>query len=166
MQRALYTFSLVGLVGLIAIGCSARYAQPTFYKGYYYMAGDESCVSMREMWPGRIMCLDKNHMETGWRDAMTDQQLMMYQAQVQQRNQEILQTLQLLSQLQQAGESMREAGMRMLEQSRQFQTPYVAPLAPPQNSRTHCVMVGNQLICQSEDSRTNCIRTGYNIICR
>lgn len=43
------------------------------------MAGDSSCQSIRQYTEDKIMCIDGNGEETGWRQAMTDQQLQMWQ---------------------------------------------------------------------------------------
>ncbi|MDP3279483.1 MAG: hypothetical protein Q8M57_00245 [Nitrosomonas sp.] len=59
-------------------GCVSS-AAPNFYNGRYYMAGDESCVQIRALSDTRVMCADTNGKETGYREAMTDQQLQMYQ---------------------------------------------------------------------------------------
>jgi len=49
------------------------------------MAGDESCTRIRSLSYNRIMCINKKGEETGYRNAMTDQQLLMYQQRQQQQ---------------------------------------------------------------------------------
>ena len=59
------------------VGCAS--AKPNFYNGRYYMTGDSDCVKGRAISESRIMCANSKGQETGYRDAMTDQQLQMYQ---------------------------------------------------------------------------------------
>ena len=65
----------------ITYGCAT--ARPNFYNGKYYMAGDDNCRYMRQIATDRIMCSNANHVDIGYRDAMTDQQLQMYMNQQQ-----------------------------------------------------------------------------------
>ena len=62
---------------VILAGCAS--AMPNFHNGKYYMAGDSSCQQARQYTEDKIMCIDGNGKETGWREAMTDQQLQMWQ---------------------------------------------------------------------------------------
>jgi hypothetical protein len=80
---------IVLLMGLIVILTGCRYAQPNFYNGRYYMAGDKNCARMKKLSDTRIMCENTDGKETGYRDAMTDQQLQMWRhnQQIQQQNQ-------------------------------------------------------------------------------
>ena len=68
-------FALICLVTLLG-GCAS--AMPNFFNGRYYMAGDSSCVRGRALSETRMMCINSDGQETGYRDAMTDQQLQMY----------------------------------------------------------------------------------------
>ena len=68
------------LMGLLAIGLSGcMSATPNYINGNYYLAGDSSCKAGRQISKTRIMCVNKKGQDTGYRDAMTDQQLYMYQ---------------------------------------------------------------------------------------
>jgi hypothetical protein len=51
--------------------------------GHYFVAGDKNCVQYRMLSSDSIMCLDKHGKETGYRNAMTDQELQMYMQQQQ-----------------------------------------------------------------------------------
>ncbi|MDT8451554.1 MAG: hypothetical protein RQ936_02270 [Gammaproteobacteria bacterium] len=77
--------SLLFLVIILA-GCAS--AMPNFYNGKYYMAGDSNCVRARQYTEDKIMCINSNGDETGWRAAMTDQQLQMYQHNQQRQQQQ------------------------------------------------------------------------------
>lgn len=68
---------LLGLLSLV--GCQT-YAQPTFYNGRYYMAGDQYCTKMRQYRRDVVMCMNSQGRSTEPRSAMTSQQLYMYQA--------------------------------------------------------------------------------------
>lgn len=74
---ALKAVIIVLIIGTLS-GCF-RTAMPNFYNGRYYMAGDDNCVRSRMLSNTRIMCVNSDGKETGYRDAMTDQQLQMYQ---------------------------------------------------------------------------------------
>lgn len=69
---------LVVFLGLS--GCSAR---PQAINGKYYMGGDDSCRGYRIIGDSRIMCIDSNGKETGYRDAMSQQDMNMYTMQKQ-----------------------------------------------------------------------------------
>jgi len=66
--------SLVCLL-LALVGCSAS---PQFLRGHYYMTGDSNCRSSSERTDTSINCYNSDDENTGYRDAMTDQQLQMY----------------------------------------------------------------------------------------
>ncbi len=66
------------LIALV-LALSACAAKPNFYNGNYYMSGDSNCRYMRQIGSTRVMCMDAESNDTGYRDAMTDQQLQMYQ---------------------------------------------------------------------------------------
>ena len=78
------TFILV-LIAIFIGGCAIN--APNFINGRYYMVGDSSCSRGRIIYEGRIMCMDADGNETGYRDAMTDQQLQMYSYELQQLTQ-------------------------------------------------------------------------------
>ena len=67
---------VVILMAFVLQGCAT--AQPFFYNGGYYMAGDSSCKRVRALSSNRVMCMDGDGNDTGYRNAMTDQQLQMY----------------------------------------------------------------------------------------
>ena len=64
-------------ISTLVAGCAGS-AQPYFYEGRYYMAGDSNCTRWNWLSSTRIMCSDSDGNQTGYRDAMTNQQLEMY----------------------------------------------------------------------------------------
>lgn len=64
--------------GVLLISGCATTAMPNYFNGNYYMGGDSNCTQVRALSPTRVMCIDKNGTETGYRDAMTPDQMQMY----------------------------------------------------------------------------------------
>ena len=71
----LTTLSLIPI--LILSGCAS--AIPNAINGKYYMAGDSNCKRYRVISDDRIMCIDSDGRDTGYRNAMNNQELQMYQ---------------------------------------------------------------------------------------
>lgn len=151
-------------IALTLSGCATT-AAPNFYNGRYYLAGDKNCRTMQAISQSRIHCRDKNGNLTGYRDAMTDQQLQMWQSQA--ANQ--------AEQLRQLNESSRQ----FMQQAQQYGRP-PAQLGAPQTSSSGVTYtqvgqsligsngvtyrrVGNSLI---GSDGTTCQIVGQNIICR
>lgn len=127
----------------VIAGCASDPA-PNFFNGNYYMAGDSSCVRITALSPSRIMCHDSNGVAKGYRDAMTSQQIQMYQYQ-QYNNQ--LQMQQMNQSMQQTNQAIQQQNMQMYQQYQPYTPPAVTPIAPPG---------GNQVRCISTDIYTNC----------
>lgn len=62
---------------MLLTGCATA-PVPNFFNGQYYMAGDASCKAVRALSETRVMCIDKDGNETGYRDAMTVEQIAMW----------------------------------------------------------------------------------------
>lgn len=58
-------------------GCAAS-ATPKLVNGKYYMGGDSNCYRYRIVTDNLIMCINRDGRDTGYREAMTEQQLQMY----------------------------------------------------------------------------------------
>jgi hypothetical protein len=58
-------------------GCAV--ASPQNIDGKYYMGGDSNCARYTVVSDSRIMCMNKAGVGMGFRNAMTDQELEMYQ---------------------------------------------------------------------------------------
>ncbi|AQT45704.1 hypothetical protein BBC0244_020400 [Bartonella apihabitans] len=58
-------------------------AEPIFYNGAYYMVGDSACRNGRGINSTTIICYNEQGKSTGYRQAMTQQQLSMYMHQQQ-----------------------------------------------------------------------------------
>ena len=74
------------LLSTLITGCSAS---PQFLRGHYYMTGDSNCRYSRALTDTSIECYNSDDELTGYRDAMTNQQLEMYRhkEQMEQRKQ-------------------------------------------------------------------------------
>ncbi len=80
----------IGLA-LFLSGCG-RTAQPNFHNGRYYMAGDDNCVRSNMRNAYTINCYNSSGQYTGYRHAMNNQQISMYQHNQQMRAYQSAQT--------------------------------------------------------------------------
>lgn len=154
MNRILAVVAL----SLMLVGC-ARQAMPNYYQGAYYMAGDDNCRSMRLVEPGTIMCMDADGNNTGYRQAMTQGDMQVYQ--MQQMNQQ-MQMAQLNQQLQQTGQSFQNAGQQMLQQSQSYSAPQPQTYSFGSGTTSYS-QVGSSLVGSNGSS---CQYVGSTIICR
>lgn len=167
-------YALVAFFALIISGCAST-AMPNFYNGNYYMAGDSNCVRMRPLSSTRIMCINKKGADTGYRDAMTSQQMQMYQVKTVQQQ---MYMQELNQSMQQAGQAFQNAGERITQQSQQYTPPQVQPISPygspgittyrrtgnswMGSDGSSCQVVGQSILC-SDGKR--CQLVGQNLIC-
>lgn len=142
---------------LLLVGC-ARQAQPNFYEGDYYMAGDDNCRLMRVVAPQTIMCMDENGDGTEYRHALTAYDMQQYQTQ--QITQQI-QMAQLNQQLQQTGQSFQNAGQQILNQSQSYTAPQVQSYSSGSNTVLYN-QVGSSLV---GTNGTSCQFVGSSYIC-
>jgi hypothetical protein len=137
--------ALVGVLGLAA--CASHHAAPALSNGRYFLMGDEHCIRAYHQSPTRIACLDKKGNQTGYRDAMTDQDMAMYmrmqamaQVQYDQSAAALVETNRQLSQTtQRIIESNAQQAGRMQPETYNWQqpkNPYVAP-NPEWTERTY-----------------------------
>lgn len=133
-------------LGLLVVtaGCASQAATPNFVNGRYFMGGDDSCKHYRMLSSDRIMCVDSAGRDTGYRDAMTDQQLMMWQ---QNRAYEQMQMQQLNQQMQQASQSFQQQQYQNLQQSQQWSAPAV-PSYQQNNNTVRCISAGIYTNCR------------------
>lgn len=75
---------IIVVAGILFISGCATTAMPNYFNGNYYMAGDDTCRQVRPLSATRVMCMDASGRETGYRDAMTVEQMQMYQMSQQQ----------------------------------------------------------------------------------
>ncbi len=159
---------------LLASGC-ATVATPSLLGQHYYMMGDSKCLQGRFLSDTRMMCLDKNGKDTGYRDGMTYEQLQRYQAQA--LNQQI-QMQQFTQQLQQTAQAFQNSSQQMLQQSQQFAVPQVQPISPQGayvattyrragntvfgSDGSSCQVVGQSIICSGG---RKCQLVGQSLIC-
>ena len=116
-------YMLIIFFGFIVSGCATSPA-PNLFNGNYYMVGDSNCVQGRSVTSTRIMCIDKNGKETGYRDAMTREQIQMYQYQAAQRQ---MQMEQLNQSMQRLGQSAQNSTQLMLQQSQSYSNQQYQP---------------------------------------
>ncbi len=83
-MRKLIYFGGVCFIALGLSGCGG--AKPNFYNGRYYMGGDSKCRKVTVRTSSSINCYNSKGGFTGYRNAMTNQQLSMYQHNQQQSN--------------------------------------------------------------------------------
>lgn len=136
----------IGLASALALAGCATTAAPNFFNGGYYMAGDAACVRYREVFPSRVMCMDKHGADTGYRDALTGEQLQMYQMQMAYQQAQIQQMTQ---QLQQTSQVLQNSTQQLLQQSQQISVPQPAQITPPGGYQTRCLVNGNYVSCRS-----------------
>ena len=109
------------LLGLMFLSACASEPAPNFYNGRYYMAGDDTCVMLSALSDTRIMCYDKDGQEMGYRDAMTDQQLTMWNHQQAMAAQQFAATREATRQsIRENNEAIAESSRQLSEQTRNF----------------------------------------------
>lgn len=120
------------LLGLLA-GCATDGPYPAYVAGNYYMGGDADCVRYDVVGGKRIRCVNAKGQMTGYRDAMTPQQMQMYQ---------MAQQSQPSTQVAYVPQSMPVVSYPTM------QTPQVAPITPPGGNQVRCVSTGFYTNCR------------------
>lgn len=100
----LFIICMLATSVLLTSCASNNAASPQNINGKYYMAGDAACVRYRIIDSDTIECATNEGVSTGYRNAMTDQEIQMWQFQVRQQQ---LQMQELTRQLQQMNEQNR-----------------------------------------------------------
>ncbi len=140
--------------GLLMLGGCSSSAYPNLYGGNYYMMGDSNCQYVRPLSETRVMCMDEDQNDTGYRDAMTYDDMRMYQAQVEMYN----------AQMASLGQTLESVG-QSVGGSTQPTYQYV-PMEQPSLSygsgNTTYRRVGNTII---GSDGTKCQIVGSNMIC-
>lgn len=143
---------LAGVAIVAVAGCATQPVQraaPFYYSGKYYMAGDESCARVSQASASRVVCMTAEGQATGYRDAMTDQQLQMYQhnqMMAQQRAaQAAAERAALMQQMQQTSYAIQQS----TPQYAPMPAPVVAPITMPGSNSINCLSV-------SDGFYTNC----------
>lgn len=68
------------MVAALLSGCATSEPFPALVGNNYYMGGDANCVRYDQVSPTRIRCTNAKREMTGYRDAMTPQQVQAYAA--------------------------------------------------------------------------------------
>lgn len=132
MKYFILTVSSLIVISIFS-GCAS--AMPNAINGKYYMAGDSNCARYRILSSDRIMCINSDGKETGYRDAMSDQELQMYHynrseesASVQRLNQTLQQTSNQMKQnaydTQQSAYQVQQLNNQMYQQRQDKKTNY------------------------------------------
>jgi len=122
---------------IFIVGCnSTPTAQPNFFNGRYYMVGDRSCAQFNEVAGAQISCFDKDLNHTGYREAMTGEELLAYQIMLQRQ------------------QSSSQASYEPMVQNTMVASP--PPFIPPRIDP----------IGQSNGGQIRCISTGIYSSCR
>lgn len=131
------------LGGLVLLaGCTTGPA-PNFINGSYYLAGDKSCKRYNVVSNGVIDCLDSKGQSTGYRQAMNAEQMQMYAAQQAYQSQQINA---LTQQVQQTGETFRQAG-QAIQQTQPYTPPAVTNPSQP-STTVKCIQAGIYVNCR------------------
>ncbi|HKK96815.1 MAG TPA: hypothetical protein VJ928_01450 [Marivita sp.] len=133
------------MLAMIAVaGCSTETVQmaaPFHFAGKYYMAGDEACSHITQISESRVLCKSSGGKPTGYRDAMTTQQLGMYQhnqLMAQQRQaQASAERAALIQQMKQVSYSLQQSSPRYTP----MPAPQVAPINMPRSNSISCISV-------------------------
>lgn len=65
-------------LSILIFGCAATKPAPNYINGYYYMAGDAQCAKAKVVAYKKIVCADKNGNETGYRYAMSKEDVQLW----------------------------------------------------------------------------------------
>ena len=78
MKRVQYLIISISIsILFLFTNCSTKpKTQP--FNGKYYMLEDSNCRSFKSMKNDRVMCYDAHGKPTGWRKALSNQELQMY----------------------------------------------------------------------------------------
>lgn len=163
------------LVAAMALSGCASTAMPNLYSGNYYMAGDKNCQKMSSLSPTRIMCHDKRGNQTGYRDAMTKEDLEIYQIVM---FDQAIQNQQLNQNIRELNQSLQNSTQQTLQQAQQYRAPTVQPVTPSGSSgaisytRSGNVLRGSNGVTYTQAGNflvgtdgTKCQIVGQNILC-
>jgi len=70
--------AIMFIIFVCLCSCSMYSAKPNFVQGNYYMTGDSNCIKGNVVNSNTIKCYTSDGKMTGYRAAMTDQQVQMY----------------------------------------------------------------------------------------
>ena len=79
MKKIIINASGLILIASIIQGCAS--ASPYKYNGSYYMVGDSNCKRFNQRTSNSINCFNSDGEPMGYRNAMTNQDMQMYNAQ-------------------------------------------------------------------------------------
>ncbi|QYA10845.1 hypothetical protein J5285_25810 (plasmid) [Agrobacterium larrymoorei] len=109
------------------------------------MAGDPACQSVVAVSRTRVNCLNANGQPTGYRDALTSQQLQMYQFQMMQAQ---MQQQQINQSIAQNNAMMAANTQATLNSMGSYSPPVVQPIQSPGGNQVRCIGVGIYANCR------------------
>lgn len=142
----MYFRTLVPFGLLLLAGCSQT-ASPTFDDGSYYMTGDPTCVNyMVNPKAKRIMCHNSKWQPTGYRSAMTNQQIQMYQYKQMMQAQ---QNANMSAQIAANTAAMNAQTQANLARTNSNNSYHVTPLYRPGGGQVRCISTGFYTNCRA-----------------
>lgn len=126
--------SLIIASAIILSGCATARPPLAAIGGHWFFVGDDECALQVPVSSTRIICSTKKREVTGYREALTEQQLHTINMRLMQvhsaRQQRQIEMDQLNQSLRQAGEAFQRSGQQILQQSQQYSAPTVQPITP------------------------------------
>lgn len=133
--------NVLAVLSLMLLAGCATSAAPNFVNGRYYMAGDSNCQRYLGVAKGKMLCADAKGRPTGYRNAMSVQDMQMYQMQqMQQQMQEMYASAQQQQQL--------AAQLNQMAYTPPMAMPTVAPLSLPGSGQVRCISTGFYTNCR------------------
>lgn len=137
---------LIFIAACLALaGCTTTAPAPNFMNGHYYMSGDVNCVGGRNVTPTRIACVNAQGKITGYRDAMTPQQIQMYQFQAMQQQAQMQQMQQSIDY---NNAVMAANTQATLNRASTYSPPIVQPIQTHGGNQIRCIGVGIYANCR------------------
>lgn len=136
---------VLSAIALLSLAGCATYAQPNAFGGRYYMTGDAACALVRPAGPGRILCSDAKDKPTGYRAAMSQDELYMYQMQVMQQQAE---SNAAVAQINANNQAMAAQNAAQMQQNSMWRPPAAQPVYTPNSNQVRCIGVGIYASCR------------------
>lgn len=132
-------YGLLLLATLALAGCETT-AEPKPVNGNYYLTGDSNCKYTSQVGPTTILCYDAQQKATGYRNAMTPQDMAMWQMQQAQHN----------AQIARMSASLDQTNQAILNGARYptMATPQVTPISPSGRTTVHCISASIYTNCR------------------
>lgn len=140
---------LLALAGTVAACASSP--SPRLVNGRYYMAGDAGCARYTIMSATRIMCYDKNGVEQGWEDAMSQDEILMHTQQQALRQQQVREVAAALNNTTNALTRQIQANTAQMNAITAATSQIQVQPIQPRETQTRCLVNGILIHCRSQD---------------